>query len=85
MDPVTGKRINMEFFDQKMNDKIASRVKQMPEDNEKIITKRWNDWLPKKAKIEKAFAGFVVEIFCGATLPEQVLDQIAGAVIEPPF
>jgi hypothetical protein len=44
MDPVTGERINMEFFDQKMNEKIANRVRQMPEDSEKIIRKRFEFW-----------------------------------------
>jgi len=53
----------MEFFNVKMNEKIASRVRSMPEDSEKIVKKRSENWGRIKKNIEKVFAPWLLMVF----------------------
>jgi len=84
MDPFTGEKVNMEFFNTKLDEKLAKRLVRMPEDEEPIVRKRYKTWNKVRVSLENEFRARLIVIIADR-LPEQVTDQISDAITNPVF
>lgn len=73
MDPLTGQRYNMEFFNTKVNEALARRLVRMKEDSEEIVRKRFVTWKDNRIRLENEFRSNLLAIISDR-LPEQVTD-----------